>query len=604
MRLRGNLLLVAGVCGAFGIFFACGSSSGGSDFTNGTDASNTDAISVAETGPGLGGDGATTCNPCSDFPATPIIDGASDAGTSAVAAAPANSETLFGAAGSGAATGGPCVFEPEVGTLFPNNWLRPSFAYVPVATQNLFEIRLHTAKETNDLVVYTRSNRWTMPKAMWTSLAANVQGDPITMTVRAGVYDDGAGTLSGISVGSSGDISIAPAPAQGSIIYWVTTTASLKGFAIGDEGVVDIVKPAQVGEPVGCVGCHGSAGDGKFVLSSTVPGSDGSHAWLSMTTTDGDAAAPPTSIVSASANTLLLRQTQEAPTTSGAHFQTGDRLVVSNYNDGTSNQIIWTDLEATNTNQWSGTGTTAGFGWGIFARTGDFEITSPTTPRQGGQAAFSHDGTKIAFVSADTMAYGVAVISRDADIKTIPFNNRAGGAVTPVNGASDPAYSEFYPTFSPQGDKLLAFDRVPATISNPAGDGNGDNYANPLSQVYVVPSGGAATATRLAANDPPACLSGQASPGVSNSWPKWAPNATDVGGKTYYWLVFSTIRGATPPPVANPTPQLYLSSVVVDDATGAIDASHAALRIWNQPAAEHNHTPAWDFFAVPPSGPR
>jgi hypothetical protein len=592
MRLRGNLLFVAGACGAFGIFFACGSSSPGSDFSSGTDAAS-DVVSVGETGPGFSADGGS-CNPCSDFPATPIVDDASDAGATAVAAAPSNSATLFGAAAAtdGGSNAGPCVFEPEVGTLFPNNWLRPSFAYAPVAGQNLFEIRLHTAKETNDLVVYTRSTRWTMPKTMWTALAAHVQGDPITMTVRGGVYDDGGGTLTAVATGSSGDISIAPAQAQGSIIYWVTSTASLKGFAVGDEGVVDIVTPAQVSEPVGCVGCHGSAGDGKFVIASTVPDGNGSDAWLRMVTTDGDASVPPTSILSPSATTLLLRQTQEAPTSSGAHFQTGDRLIVSNYNDGTSNQIIWTDLEATTTTQWSGTGPTTGSGWGIFARTGDLEADG-VTPRQGGQAAFSHDGTKIAYVSANSMSYGVAVDSNDGDIKTIPFNNRMGGAATPVMGASDPAYSEFYPTFSPQGDKLLAFGRVPA--GGPA-VGNGDNYANSQTEVFVVPSAGAASATRLAANDAPSCLA-QPSPGIQNSWPKWAPNATDVGGKTYYWLVFSTVREFG-------YPQLYLTSVIVDDATGAIDASHAALRIWNQPLGEHNHTPAWDYFAVPPSGPR
>jgi hypothetical protein len=594
MRLRGNVLLVAGVCGAFGIFFACGSSSGGSDFSSGTDAAGgSDVVGIPESGPGFG-DGATTCNPCSDFPSTPIIDGPSDAGASSVAAAPANAATLFGAPTTGGdASAGPCVYEPEVGTLFPSNWLRPSFAYAPVAGQNLFEIRLHSARETNDLVVYTRSTRWTMPKTMWTQLAQDLQNEPITMTVTGAVYDDASGTLtSPPAVGTSGDISIAPAQAQGSIIYWVTSTASLKGFAIGDEGVVDIMTPAQVGEPVGCVGCHGSAGDGKFVLAATVPDGNGSDGFLSMTTTDGTATPPDGGILSPSASTLLHRQTQDAPTSSGAHFQPGDRLIVSDYNDGTNNNLIWTDLEATSTTQYSGTGSYAGTGWGIFARTGDLEADG-VTPRQGGQAAFSHDGTKLAYVSANSMSYGIAINSNDGDIKTIPFNNRMGGTATPVNGASDPAWSEFYPTFSPQGDKLLAFDRVPA--GGPA-VGNGDNYANAVSEVYVVPSGGAATATRLSANDPPSCLS-QPSPGVQNSWPKWAPNATDVGGKTYYWLVFSTVREFG-------YPQLYLTSVIVDDATGAIDASHAALRIWNQPLGEHNHTPAWDFFAVPPSGPR
>jgi hypothetical protein len=28
--------------------------------------------------------------------------------------------------------------------------------------------------------------------------------------------------------------------------------------------------------------------------------------------------------------------------------------------------------------------------------------------------------------------------------------------------------------------------------------------------------------------------------------------------------------------------------------------THGALYLWNQPATEANHTPAWDTFKVPP----
>src|SRR5580704_2838062 len=76
-------------------------------------------------GNGPGSDGGTGdapppidafAGPYSDFPADPIIDGSDT---------PANGSTLFGAAGTGSATGGPCLIEPELGTLFPDNWLRP-----------------------------------------------------------------------------------------------------------------------------------------------------------------------------------------------------------------------------------------------------------------------------------------------------------------------------------------------------------------------------------------------------------------------------------------------------------------------------------------------
>ena len=44
-------------------------------------------------------------------------------------------------------------------------------------------------------------------------------------------------------------------------------------------------------------------------------------------------------------------------------------------------------------------------------------------------------------------------------------------------------------------------------------------------------------------------------------------------------------------------PQLYITGVVVD---GTTVQTYGALYLWNQPADENNHTPAWDFFMIPP----
>ncbi|MGH7435012.1 MAG: hypothetical protein ACRENE_04995, partial [Polyangiaceae bacterium] len=131
----------------------------------------------------LGGEGGVTlvspCSPCTDFPTAPVLD----------TGAPSNAATLFGPATSGAASGGPCLEEPEIGALFPNNWLRPRFKIVAAGSENLFEIRLHVKGEQNDLVVYTtlqpasKAATWTMPKDMWTQLAGHIQDVPITVTV-------------------------------------------------------------------------------------------------------------------------------------------------------------------------------------------------------------------------------------------------------------------------------------------------------------------------------------------------------------------------------------------------------------------------------------
>jgi hypothetical protein len=63
-----------------------------------------------------------------------------------------------------------------------------------------------------------------------------------------------------------------------------------------------------------------------------------------------------------------------------------------------------------------------------------------------------------------------------------------------------------------------------------------------------------------------------------------------VGGKTYYWLAFSSSR-------ADPNDrQLYISAMVVE---GGTVTTYPAVYLWNQPATESNHTPAWDRFVLP-----
>src|SRR6478735_6288258 len=89
----------------------------------------------------------------SDFPPDPILD--------PIGLPPAGAPGWFGPAGTGAPSGGPCLIDPQIGSLFPQNWLRPRFHFVAPAGQNLFEIRLHVDNQANDLVVYTTATTWT-----------------------------------------------------------------------------------------------------------------------------------------------------------------------------------------------------------------------------------------------------------------------------------------------------------------------------------------------------------------------------------------------------------------------------------------------------------
>lgn len=167
---------------------------------------------------GTGGAVGATCAPsCTDFPAEPIV-------TTGV---PGNAPNMFGAPGSGSQGTGPCLSDPQDGTLFPANWLRPRFSFQAPVGQTVFELRLHNASEKNDLVVYTTSPTWTMPKDMWNSLGAHAVNQPITVTVRGLTTAGGANP---VSVSAPSTFTIAPVGVGGSIVYWTTTgVSSLKG---------------------------------------------------------------------------------------------------------------------------------------------------------------------------------------------------------------------------------------------------------------------------------------------------------------------------------------------------------------------------------------
>jgi len=506
---------------------------------------------------GAVGDGNTIHT---DFPSAPVLD-TPDGGMSA----PSSSAQLFGAPSQGAQTGGPCLIEPEIGSLYPKNWLRPRFRWVAPGGENLFEIRLHAANQTNDLVVYTAASEWTMPVAMWNTLRMDSDDVPMTVSVRGGVL--AGATLSGESLGSTGSIGIAPVEAPGTIVYWTpTNNTALKGFAIGDEGVTPVLVPGQVQEyTTGCIGCHNSTPDGKFAsFSSSTNNWQNGFANIQAGMTG---AVPPW--LGAAGQAAIETTNMGIHTFSSAHWATGDRIEISVHDpvDNGMAELVWVDTEAQNAPA-----------MGILARTGD--------PNFAGAPSWSHDGTTIAYVSTNANKDG-RLDDGEADVYLVPYANKAGGNAMPLQGAATAGPREYYPTWSPD-DTIIAFDKA----------SSGSMYSNSLAEVYVLPSSGSAAGpTRLVANDPPACTN-QMSPGVTNSWPKWAPSVgTASGGRTFYWLVFSSTRD----PYSGNTPQLYVTGIMTQ---GGQTTTYAALYLWNQPEDEHNHTPAWDYFQIPQAPPQ
>jgi hypothetical protein len=611
----GAALIVAGGCA--GVKPAASPGAGGAVGT----AGHAGNIGIG----GFGGSGPMMPEPCvglcMDFPTDPIFD----VGVS---------HDVAGMFGSPSTTGGPCVTEPEDGALFPNNWLRPRVR-VPGSTGAL-KITVHAAMEANDLVAYTTSESWALPKDIWMKLASHVREQDITVTVQTPT-----GGLTSVK------FQIAPVGAGGSMVFWAANPAAagktgvenmsptaivddsmLMGFTVGDESTVPTLKITDVQQQVAlqngatqpshCIGCHTGTPDGDYVsfvdawpwgaaFAGVKPGLTGNALpnFAGGTCTDWNTCKAPKTFVQYPWNGPM--------TFSPAHWSTdatGEKVgviatqvqdITMPWGQGSPNwqpgRLAWVDLTSSATTTTNGqVNPSRGVAFDYLARTGD---PNPA-------AAFptwSHDGNSIVYVSVACPNPGQQngcgtqdgrLYKGAADLYEIPYANKAGGAAKPVAGASTSDAEEYYPAFSPD-DKLLAFTRVPL---------GGEMYANPSAEMWVVPHQAGAQAKRLAANDPPAC-SGKVSPGVNNHWPKWSPDRLTYDNRTYYWLIFSSNRYGLPPVTTSSNgqtktvqvSQLYITAVVVDEMN--VINRYSAIYLWNQPQNRLNTTPAWDNFHIP-----
>lgn len=582
--------------------------------------------------------GVPECDRCEHFPAAPLFeDGLGPEVEAAFASPGANL----------------CVIEPREGMLIPANMLRPRVRFT--SQGSLHQITLSTEREVNDLVVYTTKNPWLIPPEIWDGLSRNVFEEDIRVTVRSAAPGGAA------SEGTS-SFRIAPVQAGGSMIYWGATneqpgldTTRLLAFGVGEEAVVTALRPGDVSEtmlgdnarikreeygaPPGqarCVGCHTSTGDGQAVIT-------GDHwPWnLAVSDITGGSGGRPESVTPFGA-LLLQMPWLGVSTTSRGHWAAGGRIAVTSAGprNATSpgfvpnpdnphldmgfgqssnatgrDALIWIDMAAAgavpvldeqNDDKEVGQAMldARGTGWGVIARDGDSR--GAVTPD------WSHDGTLIAYTSTDSTSDGrVGNNANEVDIYTVPFAEGRGGAATPLAGASSPGVAEYYPDFSAD-DRLIAFNRVE--------QGRGRIYYHPQGEIYVVPASGG-EATRLAANDPPACT-GETSPGVTNSWAKWSPTVrggpegSPHAGKLYYFLLFSSARQSPFRLGQGPASQLYLATIV-QLPSGELQ-TYPAMYLWNQgfeiidpssdppqvvPIQTSNLTPAFDEFVIPPRPP-
>jgi len=520
---------------------AAGTATGGA--AGGTAGRATGGAAGGSTGGAAGGTAGTAPPPLTDFPPAPLfVDPTIAPGV------PASFSAASTRAGSA-----PCITAPAAGTLMPRNWLRPQVTYTPVADENLFEVTFTVPGFSDPLRVYTRDRAYTLDKTLWDGLRASVPNVAIQVTVKALTLSSSGTVQQGVSQAAQSSFVIAPVDAPGKIVYWaVNNVGSLKGFGIGEEGTEDVLVPAQVPNrnptTETCIGCHAATPDGQAVGFTMGRGT----ADLNDIALIGDATTGQVPAYVTTTALAAIRKLGGIPAYSPAHWSPGDRIVI--LSDG--GDLQWVQLD--------------GDAQGVLGRQGDAHgATEPT---------FSHDGQKLVYVSTDSISDGREAAG-PGDLMQIPYAAGAGGDAIPLPGASTADHTEYYPSFSPD-DAFVAFTRI---------TGNAIVYSNADAEVFVVPSSGG-TAVRLAANDAPACQTTLTSPGLTNDWPKWAPDVGLAGGKKYYWVTFSSNRTGVA--------QLYVAGLVVD-GTGAV-TTFPALYLWNQPSADSNHTPSWDNYQIPP----
>ena len=530
---------------------------------------------------------------CTDFPAAPIIDKDT----------PADAASKFSAPASGA---GPCLWEPEDRTVFPQKWLRPRIKWS--GTTGLHRITVHSEMQDRDLVAYTTSASWTMPKDIWANLSTHVIDKDIAVTVRAA--EGGETTVK---------FQVAPVTATGSMVFWavkpeevgrgLTTpddvyASELRGFSVGDETTVSVLQSRQVMQSssdeggikrhVRCIGCHAATpapDDGFVAFVDDWP-------WnLAVAGVKPGIVGAPLPNLGPGGLAALNLPWGGMMTFSKAHWTPGKRLVVlaSSLQDymrmwqtdaRKPAKLVWYNLDAPPPDMPGPV--TPGVQFGEIARQGDANGAAAPT--------WSHDGATIVYSSTMGGNSDGALQIGATDLYKVPFNDGAGGPAKPVEGAADPGFEEYYPAYAPD-DQLIVYTRVP----------RGERmYGNQNAELAVVAATGG-KATRLDANDPPACT-GKKSPGINNHWAKWASSVPAANGRLYYWVLFSSNRAdLAPAPRVYPDPantgenvvqisQLYMTLVMKE---GGQLKTFPAVYLWNQPTTSLNTTPIWENVAIP-----
>jgi Tol biopolymer transport system component len=410
--------------------------------------------------------------------------------------APMDAPQQFGGAPSSALS--PSVVYPPDAVLLPPNLSELEIQFSRPQGTTLFELSFQS--KYLDLKVYTPCVQvgagcgYLPDDPTWSLLSTQARGEPVALTVRA---TSGPGGQVGQS--TTRTLSFSDEDLTGGLYYWAAASGGIARYDFGRRGqkAEQFYTASQAGAT--CAGCHSLSHDGKRIaVGLNIPGPAQLRV-LDVATRSKlfESAGGPGGIGGIGG---IGGGGGSSPTGNGSNFVAlspdsskllateGTDLVLR---DAASGALLSTAVQNGSMPDWSPSGALV-----VFARqTG------------GGAPCF----------------LGLCGSNPGVDSAALYLSDVTGGSnfSAPrllVQGAG--GTNNYYPTISPDGS-VVAFNR--STMNS---------YDAPDARLMAVSTSGSAQPADLAL----------ANVAVGNSWPKFAPFVSHFGGKTIFWLTFSSRR--------------------------------------------------------------
>lgn len=409
-------------------------------------------------------------------------------------------------AGAEAFTGGEVAHTdlwtyPQDNVNLPRNTPGITFQWTDVGAS---AARIHFRSAITDLTVYTTDTEWTADATTWALIAGTNAGGSVAVDL---------GLVVGGEVWTQSIVlNVNRMDGEGVIYYWSTSAAGIMRAVYGGQPT-EFITPEITGHA--CQGCHAVQGD---VIAFTYDGADGP---LGVRTLDGD------EIVDDDA---MIFTTFKAYSPDGAYL-----LAVNN-------------------------------GSLLLYDTSDYHlITTIPTDGYATQPDWSPDGTRVAYVLADTNSADFFFTGGKIAVMEWAGSPAYFGASTVLYDPED-ATNAYYPAWSPDSE-WLAFD-----VSTE------DSYDDATADVWVIAGDGGTPIELVNAN---------ITDGLTNSMPRWGPLPDD----DVLWLAFSSKRAYGNLVTGNP--QIWVSGFDPAKAAAGEDPTWPAFWLPGQDVNQNNHFPFW-----------